>query len=139
MRRLLATLVVAVAALTAAVPAPPVITIDGLAAAAKLTPAARSSLAPRVAAFNASLEKLVAWQQANPKATAQQRATGLREIHEALMKQHQSLMEGIDPAAHAACHAYIMEQLKAAGLDPSSEFMSHLHAKLKANHGHGGH
>jgi hypothetical protein len=117
--------------LVAAAPGPsPVITMEGMSAAVKLSPELRAALAPQVKALNAHLEKIVAVHTGARKATAQQRA----EIHEALKAHHDEckqvlheMIKQMDPEQRAAFHQYLHEQLKAAGIE------------IPMDHDHGAH
>lgn len=121
--------------------APPVITLDGLATAAKLSPATKAAIAPQVMALNAAFEKLVAYRAANPKATKAQLSEDLKDLHEELMRLHDTLMKTIDPAQHAACLQYMHEAMKAAGLEHvAGDHMKHMRDGLHKHSGgtHGG-
>jgi len=128
--------------IAAAPAAPPVITLDGIAAAAKLTPAAKAAIAPSVTALNAAFEKLAAYHSAHPKATHTEMAADLKGLHEEMMKQHDVLMRNIDPMQHAACLKYMHERMKAAGLEHvAGDHMKHMRDALHdhaAGRGHGG-
>ena len=117
--QLLATAALATA-LVAATPGPePIITLDGVGAAARLTPELRSAIAPQVTALNTALEKVVA-------AHKRGAAAPHRQMHAALKAAH----------GQAAGTANIHEALKALhgkNADPS------LHEKMKALHGSGDH
>lgn len=120
MKKRLVAVAVLTSVLVASSPGPtPVITLDGVSAAAKLSPELRAALAPQVKALNASLEKMVALKAA-PKATAQQRAhvhDSMKGIHEDHEKLHEAIITQLDPEQRAAFFKYLHEQMKAAGLD----------------------
>ena len=87
MRKQLLALLVAPIVLAAARGPDPVITIEGVSAAAKLSPAARAALAPKVKSLNAMLEKMLPAHKEAAKAAGTQRAD-----HHELMKEHHDLM-----------------------------------------------
>jgi hypothetical protein len=131
MRKQLTVLGMATMVLIAAAPAPaPIITMEGVSAAVKLSPELRAALAPHVKALNTRLEGIVALQASARKAGADQHA----RLHEAMKAHHDEcqkllheMIKQMDEEQRAAFHQYLHEQLKAAGIE------------LPKDHGHGAH
>ena len=121
MKKLLASLIAVCAILTAAGPGPdPVITLDGVAKAAKLSAERKAAIAPQVKALNTRFEQMVAT-KANaktPHARPNHGPDHVRPNHDdPLMKELHELMQQLSPEERAALHEYLHAQLKAAGLD----------------------
>jgi hypothetical protein len=120
-RLLTATLLATV--LIAARPGPePVITVDGAAAAAKLSPQLKVALAPRLTALNAGLEKVAAAVKTSHTATVEERTrthASLQGVHEECMKLYHEIAAQLDPEQRDAFVAYLHQQMKAAGIDPA--------------------
>jgi hypothetical protein len=119
MKQQLMALVASTTLLVAAAPAPPVITLDGISVAARLSPELRTAIAPHVKALNAGLERIVALQAGLSKATAEQRAQkheAMKTMHEDCRKLHEEIVEQLDPEQRAAFFQYLHEQMKAAGI-----------------------
>jgi hypothetical protein len=120
MRKQLAVLAILMGVGTAAGPGPkPVITLDGVSAAARLSPELRAAIAPQVKALNATLEKMVAL-KASSKANPQQRAHGheaMKGSHDDHKQLHEEIIKLLDPEQQAAFFKYLHEQMKAAGID----------------------
>ena len=113
MRKQMLALAVLTTVLVAAAPAPdPVITLDGVSAAAKLTPELRTALAPQVKALNARLEKMVAIRAEARKSSDPHNG----DLHE-VMKAIHEIMKQLDPEQREALHEYLHAQMKAAGLE----------------------
>jgi hypothetical protein len=112
MRKSLLALAALTTVLVAATPGPsPVITLEGVSAAAKLSPELRATLAPQIEALNARLEKMVAIKGDASKASEQERAytnDAMKDIHE-IVKQ-------LDPEQRAAFFEYLHGQMKSAGI-----------------------
>jgi hypothetical protein len=120
MRKVLALVVLAMIPL-AATPGPsPIITLDGVSAAAKLSPELRTAVAPRVKALNAMLEKVAAARANAPKAKAE-RAThthgALDAHHDEFSNAIREITKQLDPEQRAAFYEYLHAQLKAAGIE----------------------
>jgi hypothetical protein len=124
MRKQLLALLVAPIVLAAARGPDPVITIEGVSAAAKLSPAARAALAPKVKSLNAMLEKMLPAHKEAAKAAGTQRAD-----HHELMKEHHDLMtelhevmKQLSPEQRAAVHEYLLAKCKEAGIEIPAEW-----------------
>ena len=91
--------------------ADPIITVDGLSTAAKLSAELRTTLAPKIKELNARFEKIVTVLAEQGKGSKQHNA----EMHEAMKGIHE-IMKQLDPDQRAAVHAYLLGQLKAAGI-----------------------
>jgi hypothetical protein len=114
----------AVAAITtvlvAAAPGPkPVITVDGVSAAARLNAKVRAAIAPNVKALNAELEKLLAMQTRAPKATEHHRSElhdEMKRIHEHSQSLYKEIIKQLDPQQQIAVEEYLHDQVQAAGI-----------------------
>jgi hypothetical protein len=113
MRKQLLALGMLMLVLVAATPAPdPVITLDGVSKAARLTPELRTALAPQVKALNAKLEKMVAL-----RAEARKANQAHSPEHDEVMKAIHEIMKQLDEEQRAALHEYLHAQMKAAGIE----------------------
>jgi hypothetical protein len=102
------TLGLLLAASTAFATPRPVITVDGVAAAARLQPATRDAIAPKIVALNAQLEKV---RDAKPT------DTDLRAVHEACLALRDAIASQLDEGQRTAFVAYLHAQMDAAGID----------------------
>ena len=123
MRKQLLALLVAPIVLAAARGPDPVITIEGVSAAAKLSPSARAALAPKVKSLNAMLQKMI------PAHKEALKATGTQRDHHELMKEHHDLMtelhevmKQLSPEQRAALHEYLLAKCKEAGIEIPAEW-----------------
>ena len=121
MKQLLTSLIAACTIVTAAGPSPdPVITLEGVAKAAKLSAERKATIAPQVKALNTRLEQMVATKAAEKTAQARpNHGPGhVRPSHDdPMMKELHELMQQLSPEQRAALHEYLHAQLKAAGLE----------------------
>src|SRR5262245_61185162 len=128
------------AGLVAAAPGPdPVITLEGVSAAVKLSPELRAALAPQVKALNTHLEKMVAVQAGARQATPQQRAelkAALKAHHDECSELLHEMVKQMDPEQRAAFHQYIHEQLKAAGIELPMDHKNHDHGEHSSHDVH---
>ena len=132
MRMQLLALAVGSMVLVAAMPGPePVITVAGVSEAVQPSPQLRAALDPQVATLNATLEKIVAIEGESPEAAHERRA----RMHEAMDGIHE-IMKQLDPEQRAAFHAYLIAQLKAAGIPIPHAGHGHEH---RSSNGHGAH
>jgi hypothetical protein len=116
--------------LAAAAPPDPVITLDGVSSAAKLSAELRTAVAPKVKSLNTALEHIVAGKTGAPSAGPEQRVRTHQEMkarHDDIHKLIQELMQRLDPEQRAALHEYLHGQMRAAGIE------------LPAHHGPGMH
>jgi hypothetical protein len=137
MRKHLLGLALVLPVLLAAAPGPdPVITLDGVSAAARLSPQKRAAIAPQVKALNARLEKMVEVRLAAKAGTAKA-ADPHCDLHE-VMKGIHELMEQLNEQERQALHEYIHAQLKAAGIEIPHDVADHArHAETHGQaHGH---
>jgi hypothetical protein len=138
-KQLLAVALLAVTMIAAARGPDPIITVDGAAAAAKLSPEQKAALAPQLTALNAGLGKVAAAVKTSHTATAEQRAkvhASLQGVHEECMRLYHEIIQQLDPEQRAMFVAYLHQQLEAAGIDPVQ-----LHGAGHPGHGampHGG-
>jgi hypothetical protein len=118
--------------LVAATPRPdPVITMKGVDEAVVLGTELRTAIEPRIEALNATLEKVAAGRAETPEAVHERRA----RMHEAMDGIHE-IMKQLDPEQRAAFHAYLIAQLKAAGIEIHH---SGHDGAAHPSHGHGSH
>jgi hypothetical protein len=116
--------------LVAAAPRPdPVITMKGVDVAVVLGTELRTALEPRIEALNATLEKIAATRSETPEGAHERRA----RMQEAMDGIHE-IMKLLDPEQRAAFHAYLIAQLKAAGIEIHH---SGHDGALHPPHGHG--
>src|SRR5262245_56740725 len=112
MRKTLALAAMIMMPLAAARGPEPVITLDGVSAAAKLSPELRAAVAPKVKALNAMLEKAAASSKA-PKATTERSAHEhgpLDAQHEEFSKLIREITQQMDPEQKAAFYEYLHAQ-----------------------------
>jgi hypothetical protein len=99
--------------LVAATPLPDaVITMKGVDEAVVLGTELRKAIEPRIEALNATLEKIAAIGSDTPAAVHERQT----RMHEAMDGIHE-IMKQLDPEQRAAFHAYLIAQLKAAGIE----------------------
>ena len=109
----------------------PVITIEGVSAAAKLSPAARVALAPKVKSLNAMLEKMLPAHKEAARAAGTQQADHhelMKEHHELMTELHE-VMKQLSPEQREALHEYLLAKCKEAGIEIPAEWQK--------RHGHG--
>jgi hypothetical protein len=110
-----------------AAPGPkPVITLEGVSAAAKLSPELRASIAPHIKSLNARLEKLAELQsKASTSQEAQPAHTHemMQGMHEAMQGLHE-IVQQMTPEQRASFHEYLHARLKAAGI-PTTDLLRH--------------
>ncbi len=136
--------------LAAAAPAPkPVITLSGVATAAKLDATTSNSIAKQVTGLNKGLVSFVALHKSWESASAADRAKiegDMKELHQHCMALHDEIVKNLTPDQRTAFYEYIHAQMKAAGIDmsqfnhdgmPMDSTHSAMH-KAMAGAGHGG-
>lgn len=94
----------------------PIITVDGVAAATRLQPAARTAISKQVVALNAQLEKI-----RDRKPTD----TDLKDIHEECMRLHNMIAHEFTAEQRHEFATYLHVQMAAAGIDVS-KFAGHI-------------
>src|SRR5215468_2924174 len=106
--------VITTAALIAVAPAPkPLITLDGVVAAAKLAPAARSAIAKNVTSLNSCLEKGIALHREMATASPADRTkleSQMKDLHEVCTAAHEAIIKQLDPTQLAAFYEYVHSQ-----------------------------
>lgn len=108
MKRMMQVLALTILTATVAFAAPkPVITVDGVAAAAKLQPAKRAAISQHIVALNAKLEKM----------RDVKTDEDLRALHEQCLAIHDMIVKQLNDDERQAFYAYLHAQMAAAGID----------------------
>lgn len=121
-KKLIALVLLVMAATTVSAVNPPVITMAGVEAAVKLSAKQKSLLAPRVAKLDEGLQKISVFFKQYRDATPEARAKAHKEaqdLHEECMRLLEEITAGMTPEQREAFIKYLHEQLKASHIDPS--------------------
>ena len=116
-RRVLgAVLGVLVAVSTASAGPKTVITVDGVAAATRISATYRDAVAAKIVSLNAHLEKI---RDAKPTKTQ------LTDIHDECLALHDMIVKQMDDEQRHAFAQYLHAQMKAAGIDVDAMAKNH--------------